>query len=247
MYRAHSRYLDYVGCYIYLLQLIMENKEKKEFSKKEFQELWGLEGYYEPHNNHGVGIEKSCETVLYPFLSEDKDILEIGCGGGAFTERIIKSCKSLTAIDVIKQPERLKSYQKLSYIELPNKNYSCKGVDSEVMDFAFSSGVFCHLPYLALKEYLYSVNRVLKHGGDFVFMLSDWDNLKKIISEEEQKTSKPDDFTSSGHFHQDETTLFEIYDEDLWDIISENMIPDYGSWYRYIHLRKKENNGNYNK
>ena len=212
--------------------------QKKEFTKTEFQSLWGDNGYYD-QCQLGIGIEAVCEKVLYPFLSKDKVVLEIGCGGGTYTERIHSRCKSVVAIDVIKKPERLNSLDRLLYIELPNKNYECKGVATDAIDFAFTSGCFCHLPYKALKKYLQSVNSKLKKGADFVFMLSDWEYLKELCSEEERANLKPNDFTSAGHFYQDHTTLSEIMNADQWEVVSEDMIPEHKTWDRYIHLRKK--------
>lgn len=216
----------------------MGDSSQKEFTKKEFQSLWGEEGYYD-NCQLGIGIDAVCEKVLFPFLSKNKVVLEIGCGGGVFTERIHPRCKSVVAIDVVKKPDRLKKFERLMYIELPNKNYGCKGVALEAIDFAFTSGCFCHLPYDALKKYLQSINARLKKGADFVFMISDWEYLKEICTEEERKTLKPNDFTSAGHFYQDHTTLGEIMNPEQWEVISDDMIPEHKTWDRYIHLRKK--------
>lgn len=58
----------------------MNQKTKKtshEFTKEQFQGLWGSEGYYD-QCQLGIGIEAVCSKVLYPFLSSNKDVLEIG-------------------------------------------------------------------------------------------------------------------------------------------------------------------------
>jgi cyclopropane fatty-acyl-phospholipid synthase-like methyltransferase len=215
-----------------------KKSSEKEFTKDEFQSLWGEEGYYD-NCQLGIGIDSVCDKVLYPHLSPSKTVLEIGCGGGVFTERIAKRVQAVVAIDVIKKPSRLEAIRNLMYLELPNQNYECKGVAMGAIDFAFSSGCFCHLPYHALKEYLRSVHKVLVEGGEFVFMISDWEYLKNLCTDFERETLKPNDFTSAGHFYQDHTTLKSIMDETQWEVISEDMIPEHETWDRYIHLKKK--------
>lgn len=182
-----------------------------DFSKDFFKQAWGKDGYYE-NFSYGVGIDNVFGTCVLPFLGKN-DVLEIGSGGGVFTKRIFPYVDWLHCIDVIPKPEGLKCH---GYTELDNKDYSCTGVLSNVFDFVFAYNVFCHLSNEALIQYLQSVRRVIKHGGDFVFMLSSYG---RVIDQELLGTLLP-----MGHFAQDDRTIDIIVGEG-WQIISRNMIP----------------------
>lgn len=195
----------------------------KGFNKKEFQTFWGEDGYIE-NFSYGVGIETVCNVCLYPFIKGN--VLEIGSGGGTFTKRIKAN---LTAIDVIKKPKLFDSLG-LNYIELGDRDYKCTGVESGSIDFAFSYGVFCHLPNHALIEYLQSVNRVLKTGGDFVFMLSEYSRYKPYSMK-----FKFGEMTSRGHYYQNLKTVRLIVGEG-WKIVNVDMIPEHRE--RMIHIKK---------
>lgn len=207
---------------------------KDDLSKQFFQKAWGEHGYYE-YFSYGVGIDAFCEVALTPFLSEEKIALEIGPGGGTFTDKMVGKFKLLTAIDVIQMPERFKLFENFNYIELPDRNYSCAGVPRGSIDFCFSYNVFCHLSNEALREYLKSVNDVLKVGGDFVFMLSNFKHTSRV-------TKNPHDFSIGdflpmGHFYQDLRTLDLVADLDRWEVVNRNLLPEHRDI--VIHLKKK--------
>lgn len=205
-----------------------------EFTKDFFQTAWGNGGYTE-EITYGVGMDKICELCLYPFVDKTKSVLEIGSGGGAFTEKIAGKVKHLTAIDVIKKPPRFNRFNNFRYIELKEKNYLCAGVKDKSIDFCFCYGVFCHFPDEVIRVYLRSVHRVLKKGCSFIFMLSSFEKCKHYFSE----TAK--DFTRGrvlpiGHFYQDDETLKIIADFKEWELINPNMIPEHRDI--IIHLKK---------
>lgn len=195
----------------------------KDFTKQFFIQSWGEDGYYE-NFSYGVGIDKVCDLCLYPFININKEVLEIGSGGGVFTNKIFRSVKRLTCLDVIPKPNGFPD--SINYIELGNQDYSCTGVPSNSIDFAFAYNVFCHLSNDAIKQYLVSVNRVLRQGGDFVFMLSAYGRT----SDQPLGTLLP-----MGHFVQDERTLPLVIVEG-WEVVSENMIPEHRDI--IVHLKK---------
>lgn len=185
-----------------------------DFSKEFFKQAWGKDGYYE-NFSYGVGIDKVCEVCLYPFVN-GKDVLEIGAGGGVFTERIIGKPNWFGVIDVIPKPDKF-SFTGVQYIELPNQDYYCTGVPDNSMEFVFAYNVFCHLSNEALIQYVQSVRRVIRTGGNFVFMLSSYGRS----SSQELGTLLP-----VGHFAQDDRTIDIIVGEG-WQIVSRNMIPEH--------------------
>lgn len=197
----------------------MDTRINMDFTKDFFKQAWGPEGYYE-NFSYGVGIDKVCEVALYPFTNKDTVALEIGPGGGVFTTRIFGYVKALTCIDVIPRPTGFPV--DINYIELQNQDFFCAGVPDNSINFAFCYNVFCHLSNDAIRQYLVSVHRVLRTGGDFVFMLSSYGG--------ELGTLLP-----VGHFAQDERTL-DLVIGDGWEIISRNMIPEHRDI--IVHLRK---------
>jgi SAM-dependent methyltransferase len=208
---------------------------KDDFSKDFFQTSWGKDGYYE-NFSYGLGIDAVCQVAIHPFKSYEKKCLEIGCGGGVFTERLIQLFKNVTGIDVIKMPERFKSFDKFEYIELPNQSFDCNGITDESIDFCFSYNVFCHISNEGLKEYLKNINRVLKPGADFVFMLANYEHSKIHFAEQALQFSIGE-MTPIGHFYQSDETLDLIADKNQWDTVNSNLLPDHRDI--IIHLRKK--------
>lgn len=193
-----------------------------DFTKSFFTQSWGKDGYYE-NFSYGVGIEKVCEVCLYPFINSTVRVLEIGSGGGVFSQRIWGKAASLTCIDVIPRPDHF--MPSLNYIELDNQDYKCTGVEDNSIDFCFAYNVFCHLSNQAIKQYLESINDVLRPGGDFVFMLSSYGKGLPLGI-----------LLPVGHFTQDERTLPLVIGEG-WQVVSENMIPAHRDI--IIHLKKQ--------
>lgn len=195
-----------------------------DFSKQFFIDSWP-DGYYE-NFSYGVGIDTVCKICLYPFVNSTVRVMEIGSGGGVFTQRIWPKAGSLTCIDVIPRPNHFP--ENVEYIELGNQDYSCTGVKNNDYDFAFAYNVFCHFSNDAIRQCLQSVQRVLRPGGDFVFMLSAYGRA----SGQDLGTLLP-----MGHFAQDERTLPLVIGEG-WEVISENMIPEHRDI--IVHLKKKK-------
>lgn len=205
------------------------------FTKDYFQNVWGENGYYE-HFSYGVGINRVIETCIMPFISEDINILEIGPGGGTFTQFLINGCRHLTAIDVIRKPVAFNDLPNFTYHELPNNSFDCVPVKSGTMDFVFSYNVFCHLSNEAIQEYLKGIRRVLKVGGSAVFMLSNFEHTKKHTNNPEKYSVG--DLLPMGHYYQDDRTI-DLVIGSGWNIESRNMIPEHRDI--IIHIKKVKN------
>jgi SAM-dependent methyltransferase len=201
-----------------------------EFTKQFYQDTWGEDGYYE-NFSFGIGIENVCKAAMYPFFSLEKTALEIGPGGGVFTQRMINNFKHLTAIDVIRKPKAFNEYENFTYIELEDKSFNCP-VESNSIDFCFSYGVFCHLSNDALVQYFKGINKALKQGGDFVFMLSNYRHTQKF----EKEKFNLGDYLPMGHFVQDLRTLELIADFNEWEVVNNNLFPDHRDI--VMHLKK---------
>jgi len=206
----------------------------EDYTKKFFQTAWGPDGYYE-NFSFGVGIDKVKEAMITPFIDPNTDALELGCGAGAFTEFMIGKFRSVTAIDVIKKPPSF--FPEVNYIEAPDRDFTCYEIPNDSMDFVFSYGLFCHLSNEALRQYVESVYWVLRPNGNFTFMLSNYTNYKKYFPEDNTiYDRKKNLLLATGHFHQDEQTIYEIANLSEWTLVSANMIPEHRDI--CIHLKK---------
>jgi len=191
-----------------------------EFTKQFYQDTWGEDGYYE-NFSFGVGIENVCSVSLHPFFSLEKTALEIGPGGGVFTYRMVNNFKHLTAIDVIRKPKAFDEYENFTYIELEDQSFDCP-VEADSIDFCFSYGCFCHLSIDALIQYFKGINKALKSGGDFVFMLSNY-------------PGKVGECLPLGHFVQGVKAV-DLIVGDGWEIVNKNLLPEHRD--TLVHLKK---------
>jgi SAM-dependent methyltransferase len=121
---------------------------------------------------HAVPREKLVsfldQEVFSPFLGTCGTLLEIGAGGGRFTEILLPKCRRLIASDT--SPTMLKLLRKrfphdtkIEYLLLDGKGLS--GVDARSVDAAFSWGVFVHLQHWDIYNYIQELKRVLRPGG----------------------------------------------------------------------------------
>jgi SAM-dependent methyltransferase len=207
-------------------------EKNKTFTKEEFQNFWG-DGYYD-NFNYGVGIQKVCEVALYPFFDKSKIALEIGPGGGTFTEKMTGKFQKIYAIDVIKKPKKFENFNDVEFIECGNQNSSCVNISDELIDFVFSYNAFCHLSNELIHNYINDVYRVLKPNSDFVFMLANFEFSKQIITNPENFVLG--DLLPFGHYYQNFKTIESILN-DKWIVVSENLIPGHRDL--IIHLKKK--------
>ncbi len=142
------------------------------------------------------------EKVFSPFLGNCDTLLEIGAGGGRFTEVLLPKCRKLIASDT--SPAMLKLLQKrfpkeskIEYLLLDGKGLS--GVPSGSVDRAFSWGVFVHLQHWDIYNYIQELKRVLKPGGKAIihhpntFSESGWNHF---LAEVPSSVNRPKQVTS---------------------------------------------------
>lgn len=204
------------------------------YSKEDFVKFWGNNGYKEiftPYKEYGHNYETLYKTLVKPFENNNHLCLEIGCGGGVWTNKLINSFKQVYAIDVIPRSPLLHS--NIIYYELNSFDYFCSNIDNNSIDFVFSFGCFCHLPNSALYEYIKNIYRVLKKNGNAVLMFADWDThsiFKNILNKEEYK-------------EKDNITWFYTNKEIIKGILNSNGIYEYKDMIpffrdRIIHFKK---------
>ncbi len=126
----------------------------------------------------GMGIDASFsvdqivsyldQKVFAPFLGRPNIILEIGSGGGRFTEILLQKCNKLIATDTSPTmlellQERFQDNNKIDCMLLNGLGLS--PIPDSSIDAGFSYGVFVHLQHWDIFNYLSELGRVLKPGG----------------------------------------------------------------------------------
>lgn len=129
-------------------------------------------------------------TMIEPFFGTCDVLLEIGAGGGRFTEVLLPRCKKLIAVDT--SPTMLDLLRERF---AGDSRLECRLVDGrglgqiadDSVDAAFSYGVFVHLQHWDIYHYLAELGRVLKPGGKALIqhsnLLSDlgWAKFKREV------------------------------------------------------------------
>ena len=106
--------------------------------------------------------------VFEPFLGTCGVLLEIGAGGGRFTQVLVERCDRLIAADTSPTMleilgERFAGDSRLEPTLLDGKGLS--GIADASVDRVFSYGVFVHLQHCDMFNYLRESHRVLRPGG----------------------------------------------------------------------------------
>lgn len=149
------------------------NTFAKDTSKNDFIKAWPG-GYEENFKFHPDGTESMVAGAIAKFSNKNHTCIEIGPGRGLWTKKYLApSFKRVVCIDVIPRPEAL-DLDCVEWIEVGDRDFSCSGVESSSIDFAFSFGVFCHLSQSACQAYLHSLFRVLKQGAHALLMFANW-------------------------------------------------------------------------
>lgn len=110
-------------------------------------------------------------VVFQPFLGTCDTILEIGAGGGRFTEILFPKCQRIIASDTSPSMlailrDRFADCPKLECLLLDGRGLG--SIQDSSIDAAFSYDVFGHLEHWDIFNYLCELRRVLKPEGKAV-------------------------------------------------------------------------------
>lgn len=150
-------------------------KNYKTFSRgrlgnqaEHYGDQWGL-----PENK--PHLRRIVEKYLVPFVNPKLTALEIGSGGGRWTNYMADFGK-VYCVDL--NPEML-DYMRQRFIDEKSFEYvlttgtDFPGVPQHSVDFAFTYGVFVHLDLELIEGYLNSLKSVLRPDAHFVVQFSD--------------------------------------------------------------------------
>lgn len=109
------------------------------------------------------------ETIFAPFLDSPGVLLEIGPGGGRFTEVLLPQCRELIAADTSRTMLRILrsrfegGERQPRVLHLDGRGLMT--LASESVDAVFSYDVFVHLEHWDFFRYLLEIRRVLRADG----------------------------------------------------------------------------------
>ena len=163
-----------------------------------FSTIWEG-GYFEGNPLNPVG-QNSCGFLGYvsvlnavyhgcirPYVNADSQVLEIGCGRGAWT-RCLLPAKEIWCLDALSaENNRFWQYlgsearDKVTYLQV--SDFSCRDLPDNHFDLLFSYGAFCHILKDGQFAYYRNLWPKLKSGANAFVMFGDFDKLNRAMRE----------------------------------------------------------------
>ena len=238
----------------------MANDKLPEHPKEEisvFEGLWE-NGYFEgdPLNPYGNSryfgpmrfmsvLHVIYLTCIKPYVSGNTTALEIGPGRGAWT-RAMLGANEVWCLDAVSAKdnnfwEYVGTTSNVKYFQV--SDFSCSMLPDNTFDYLFSFGVFCHIPFANIQEYMGSLYPKLKAGAHCFIMVADYEkynaaydklpNMEKvpILDTNEDQVIRP-----GRWFHAGCKRTCDMLNELGYEILD----PDVGASHRdpIIHFRK---------
>jgi ubiquinone/menaquinone biosynthesis C-methylase UbiE len=107
------------------------------------------------------------DDLLRPNIPEGSVVLEVGPGGGRWTEILQRRARSLFVVDVAEKPlalcrDRFRACSNIEYLLSDGRTLA---VPDNSIDVVWSYDVFVHINPMDARGYFQEFNRVLKPGG----------------------------------------------------------------------------------
>lgn len=145
-----------------------------------------------PGTNYGdqwgnPSVNEVLKTVvkeyIYPYTDETKTVLEIGSGGGRWTQYFLK-CNKIYCVDLNQEmldyiSDRYCNNDNLKLIKTDGTNLP--GISENSIDFLFTFGTFVHLDFYIIEEYMKNIKNVMKNESYFSIQFSN--KSKKLANE----------------------------------------------------------------
>ena len=114
---------------------------------------------------------------LDPYIAENHTIVEVGPGGGRFTQYLTKAKKlylvdyNPNMFDIIRAAFPPEDVMKMTFIQSPGAAFP--GISDECADRVFTFDCFVHLELNLIDSYVGEMRRVLKVGGVAIIHYAD--------------------------------------------------------------------------
>jgi SAM-dependent methyltransferase len=125
---------------------------------------------------------------IRPYIHPDTAVLEIGCGGGAWTRGML-GAKEIWCLDAKSAQdnqilEHLGHPQNLRYNQVSGAD--CSSLPDDHFDLVFSYGCLCHLPFAMVRDYVHALYPKVKPGGQAFLMVADYDKFNETWRQREK-------------------------------------------------------------
>lgn len=189
------------------------------FSGTDFTDLKVVENYDERHSKFRDYKKETEERLALLKLAPDAEILDFGCGTGAFTINAAPHCKKIYAVDI---SDMMLKYTAQKAGKMGLKNIECRkgGMlsyehNAAPVDAVISSMVLHHLPDFWKQIALKRICDLLKPGGKFflfdVVFSFDFQDYEKVFDEwtESFRKTNGEDFVRPvmGHLSREYSTF----------------------------------------
>lgn len=137
---------------------------------------WRESSYYEDAEKY-LPVFWGEQTIFYNFFKQLDlvDVVELACGKGRHSERVVKLCGRLTLVDVFPEhigdcAKRLSGNHNVTYIV--NNGYDISQIDDASRTAIFCYDAMVHFAPEIVESYLKDVARILRPGGRALFHYS---------------------------------------------------------------------------
>jgi 2-polyprenyl-3-methyl-5-hydroxy-6-metoxy-1,4-benzoquinol methylase len=140
----------------------------------EYDEWWDRRGRYDrgPDATPRWFAERDQITGALSRLELRGDVLELACGTGIWTERLIETARSVTAVDA--SPEMLELNRERLVLSATRVTYVLADLFTWRPDHAYDAVVFCfwlsHVPRARLGDFLQLAAGAVRPGGRVFFV-----------------------------------------------------------------------------
>lgn len=192
------------------------------------------------------GERMSCLHAVYlecikPYVNETTNVLEIGCGRGAWTRCFLKhNAQHITCIDAKTAKDNdfwlfTNHPKNVSYFKV--NDCSLHEIEDDSLDYVFSALAFCHISPALIKAYLTNMFKKMRSGAHAFIMYADYDkynNHYKSLGHSQSRIKENLEVFYSNHnnlkarwYHLGIDTMHNMLEEIGYTIVSSDIDIDY--------------------
>jgi hypothetical protein len=122
---------------------------------------------------------------IKPYIDDEKTALEIGPGRGAWSKCML-GFRKLIVMDPISPEEThffdyVGRHENVHYEQITD--FSCSFLQHYSIDYMFSFGCLCHVPFEGIEEYAKNLYEKLQYGADCFWMIADAEQHLRMTGE----------------------------------------------------------------
>lgn len=125
---------------------------------------------------------------IKPYITHQTKVLEIGCGGGAWTKMMLDAeeiwCLDARTAEANGIFEYLGHPKNVRYVQVSNAE--CEKLEDDKFDLVFSMGCLCHLPFQTVADYIRNLYPKMKRGSNGFIQIADYDKYNAMWDKRDQ-------------------------------------------------------------